>query len=46
MDGTHDDQSTERLTKEKCMEFLDKLIAEGVNPNRLSAVRDDVQTSS
>ena len=30
----YDDQY-QNLTKEKCMEFLDKLIAEGVNPNRL-----------
>ena len=41
----YDDQY-QNLTKEKRMEFLDKLIAEGVNPNRLRATRDDVQTSN
>jgi hypothetical protein len=39
----YDDQY-QNLTKEQCMEFLDKLIAEGVNPNRLRAIRDDLPT--
>ena len=41
----YDDQY-QNLTKEKCMEFLDKLIAEGVNPNRLRATRDDLPTKN
>ena len=32
----------QKLTKEKCMEFLDKLITEGVNPNHLRVKRDDI----
>jgi len=36
------DESYQQLTKERCSELLENLMAKGVNPNYLRVVRDDV----
>ena len=40
------DQEYQHLTKERCSELLEQIIAKGTNPNYLRVIRDDVQSES